>query len=106
MMSRLHPGLVVYQFLRHKDKLKINRNDYSFNCIGKQAIDAEYNIILEGVPAKVMSKDEVAIFEKTIKTFLNDAIKSSLDADGDVEVLAVKKKKNRNRESYRQRIIT
>mmetsp|Transcript_56538 Transcript_56538/g.84036 ORF Transcript_56538/g.84036 Transcript_56538/m.84036 type:complete len:80 (+) Transcript_56538:599-838(+) len=53
------------------------------------------NIILswKGVPAKVMSKDEVAIFEKTIKTFLNDAIKSSLDADGDVEVLAVKKKK-------------
>mmetsp|Transcript_3537 Transcript_3537/g.5121 ORF Transcript_3537/g.5121 Transcript_3537/m.5121 type:complete len:83 (+) Transcript_3537:612-860(+) len=75
--------------------------------LGKQAIDAEYNIILEGVPAKVMSKDGVAIFEKTIKTFLNDAIKSSLDADGDVEVLAVKKKKkNRNRESYRQRIIT
>mmetsp|Transcript_56538 Transcript_56538/g.84033 ORF Transcript_56538/g.84033 Transcript_56538/m.84033 type:complete len:189 (+) Transcript_56538:124-690(+) len=48
----LAPGLVVYQFLRHKDKLKINRNDYSFNCIGKQAIDAEYNIILEGCSCK------------------------------------------------------
>eukprot|EP00957_Ditylum_brightwellii_P048682 3693754-Ditylum_brightwellii.AAC.1 len=65
--------------------------------IYKMAVEAESEIILEGVPFKEMGNNKVAIFEKTIKKFLNGAIKSTLETNDGVEALAVIAKKQKSR---------
>mmetsp|Transcript_36640 Transcript_36640/g.53573 ORF Transcript_36640/g.53573 Transcript_36640/m.53573 type:complete len:587 (+) Transcript_36640:1-1761(+) len=89
--ATLSPELVTFEFLRRKDNLEGNLEEsYYFSYIGEQEVETQTEIILEGVPAKEMENNEVAIFESATKRFLNDVINPISEANGDLQILAVR----------------
>jgi len=91
---------VTYEFLRREGSLVIDiEGKYYFTYIGVQAIEAQTEIILEGVPANEMGNDELAVFESATRQFLSNAIRPISEINGGVRILTVKVKQQNLKES-------